>query len=85
MELVLTAFLYLERYRSRQLARRGLSEEAKRWWRCQRTHGLCQAVRLANEQSDLEYISERLQTAGGIAKLKRLLRASFAREYRAAL
>jgi len=82
-ELALTAFLYLEWYRVRQLARRGLSEEDKRWWRHQRTHGLCQAIRLASQESELSYLAERLETPGGIAKLKRLLRNSFAPEYRA--
>lgn len=84
-ELALTAFLYLEWYRVQQLARRGLSEKDKRWWRHQRTHGICQAIRLASEQSELSYLAERLKTPGGIAKLKRLVRNSFAPEYRAAL
>lgn len=85
VELALTAFLYLERYRAEQLARRGLSDKEKKWWRHQRTHGLCQAVRLASQQSELKYLADRLQTPGGIQKLKRLIRNSFAPEYRAAL
>jgi hypothetical protein len=84
-ELALAAFLYLESYRAGQLTRRGLSEEDKSWWRHQRTHGLCQAIRLATQQSELSYMAQRLQTPGGIAKLKRLLRNSLAPEYRAAL
>ena len=84
-ELTLLAFLYLENLRARQLARRGLSEKDKKWWRHQRTHGLCQAVRLASQQNELEYLAERLETPGGIQKLKRLLQASFPTEYRAAL
>ena len=84
-ELTLTAFLYLEDLRARQLARRGLSEKDKKWWRHQRTHGLCQAVRLASQQNELKYLAERLETPGGIQKLKRLLHASFPTEYRAAL
>jgi hypothetical protein len=83
MELVLTAFLYLESYRVRQLARRDLSDEAKRWWRHQRTYGLCQAVRLASEQKELQFLAERLETPGGIRKLKHVLRNSFPKEYRA--
>jgi len=82
-QLALTAFLYLEIYRANQLARKGLSDKEKEWWRHQRTHGLCQAVRLASEQSELTYIAERLETPGGIAKLRRLIRNSFAPEYRA--
>ena len=84
MELALTAFLYLEHYRAQQLRRRGISEEAKRWWEHQRTYGLCQAVRLGSEQTELEYLAERLETPGGIRKLKRVLRDSFPKEYRAA-
>jgi hypothetical protein len=84
VELVLTTFLYLEWYRVQQLARRSVSEEEKKWWRQQRTHGLCQAVRQASEQSELEYVAERLETPGGIDKLKRLLRNSVAPEYRPA-
>ena len=83
-ELALTAFLYLEHYRAEQLQRRGLTKEEKAWWRHQRTHGLCQAVRLASEEGELKYLAERLETPGGIAKLKRLIRGSFAPEYRAA-
>jgi hypothetical protein len=83
-ELALTTFLYLEWYRVVQLARRDLSEEKKRWWRHQRTYGLCQAVRSASEQKDLEYIADRLETPGGIRKLKAIIRGSFADEYRAA-
>lgn len=85
MELALTAIMYLEWYRCRRLARRGLSAEAKHWWCCQRTHGLCQAVRLASQQSELHYLTKRLETPGGIAHLKRLLRNSLAPEYRAIL
>jgi len=84
-QLTLTTFLYLEWTRARQLARRGLSDEAKTWWRHQRTHGLCQAVRQSAEVGELTYIAARLKTDGGIQKLKRLLRASVTREYQAKL
>jgi hypothetical protein len=80
--LALTAFLYLEWYRVQQLARRDLSEEEKRWWRHQRTYGLCQAVRCASEQNELQYIAECLETPGGTRRLKRLIRESFPKEYR---
>lgn len=83
-ELALTAFLYLEHYRAEQLTRCSLSEKEKEWWRHQRTHGMCQAVRLASEESELRYIADRLETPGGIAKLKRIIRDSFAPEYRIA-
>jgi hypothetical protein len=85
VELALTAFLYLEGYRARQLARRALSDKERQWWRHQRTHGLCQAVRQATSQAELEYLHDRLATPGGIARLKRLIRHSFPSEYQAAL
>ena len=83
-ELAVTAFLYLEWYRVQQLARRDLSDERRRWWEHQRTYGLCQAVRLASEQGELKYIADRLETPGGIRALKRIIRNSFPKEYRAA-
>jgi hypothetical protein len=83
VELALATVLYLEWYRARQLARRGLAEREKEWWRRQRTHGLCQAVRQASEQAELKYIADRLETPGGIRRLRRLIRNSFAPEYRA--
>ncbi len=83
VELALATVLYLEWYRAQQLARRGLSEREKEWWRRQRTHGLCQAMRQASEQAELKYIADRLETPGGIRKLRQLVRNSFAPEYQA--
>lgn len=83
-ELALTTFMYLEWYRVHQMSRRDLSDEKKRWWQHQRTYGLCQAVRLASEQSELKFIADRLQTPGGIRALKRIIRNSFPKEYQAA-
>jgi hypothetical protein len=84
MELALTTFLYLEHYRVHQMSRRDLSDDEKRWWKHQRTYGLCQAIRCASEQAELEYIADRLDTPGGTRKLKRLIRNSFPKEYQAA-
>lgn len=83
-ELALTAFLYLEWYRAGQLARRATSKKEKQWWRHQRTHGLCQAIRSISQRLELKYVSQRLETPRGIAKLARLIRNSFPREYRVA-
>jgi hypothetical protein len=83
-ELALTAFLYLEWYRVQQLVRRDLADEERRWWQHQRTYGLCQAVRLASELNELKFIADRLETPGGIRALKRIIRNSFPKEYRAA-
>lgn len=82
VELALATYGYLEWYRATQLKRRGLSDKERRWWSHQRTHGLCQAVRQAAERSELNYVADRLETDGGIRKLKRTLRDSVPREYR---
>jgi len=84
MELALTTFLYLETYRVQQLSRRDLSDDEKRWWRHQRTYGLCQAVRSASEQNELKYLADCLETPGGTRRLKRIIRDSFPKEYRPA-
>jgi hypothetical protein len=83
VELTLATFMYLEWYRVQQMARRELSVDEKRWWQHQRTYGLCQAARLATEQNELRYIAERLDTPGGIRKLRQVIRNSFPKEYRA--
>jgi len=83
VELALTAFMYLEWYRVQQMSRRDLSDEEKRWWQHQRTYGLCQAVRAASDQNELKYIADCLETPGGTRRLKRLIRNSFPKEYRA--
>jgi hypothetical protein len=84
VELALTAFMYLEFYRVQQMSRRDLSDEEKRWWTHQRTYGLTQAIRSASEQNELQYIADCLETPGGTRRLKRLIRNSFPKEYRAA-
>ncbi len=83
-ELIQVTFLYLEWYRARQLQRRDLPEEKKKWWRWQRTHGLCMAVRQAAEQADLEEIAERLETPTGLRRLRRLLKCALPKESDAA-
>jgi Transposase DDE domain len=80
----ITTVLYLEWHRARQLKRRDLSREAKRWWQGQRLHGLCEAFRQDVEFEELKYLSRRLKTPGGVAKLKRLVQNAFAPEYRTA-
>ncbi len=79
-ELIQVTFLYLEWYRARQLQRRDLPEEKKKWWRWQRTHGLCMAVRQAAEQADLEEIAERLETPTGLQRIRRLLKRALPKE-----
>jgi Transposase DDE domain len=83
-ELIQVTFMYLEWYRLRQLRRRDLSEEKKKWWRWQRTHGMCMAVRQAAEQADLEEIAARLETPTGLQRIRRLLRRALPLEAQAA-
>jgi hypothetical protein len=83
-ELIQVTFLYLEWYRARQLQRRDLSEEKKKWWRWQRTHGLCLAVRQAAEQADLEEVAQRLETPTGLQRLRRLLKRALPKECKVA-
>jgi len=74
--------LFLEYERAKRLNDRRLSQERRRWWESQRLHGLCVAYRQECEGRELKYLSERLKTPGGIAKLKRLLAAALPTEYR---
>jgi len=83
--LAITTFLYLEWYRAKQLRRSTLAADEKTWWISQRTHGLCQAIRLATEEGEMDFIAKRLETRGGIKRLKDLLKRGFAAEYRAAM
>ncbi len=78
----ITTVLYLEWHRAKQLTRRNVSAKAKRWWSQQRLHGLCEAVCQQAEQKELEYLAERINTRGGVAKLKRLLQNASPTEYR---
>jgi hypothetical protein len=80
----LTTFLYLEWYRSQQLRRRDLSEKLKDWWRWQRSHGLCAAVRQESEETELLRLAASTHTPGGLKKLKKQLRAAIPLEYRKA-
>jgi hypothetical protein len=83
VQMALIAFLYLEWYRARQLARRDLPKKEKLWWARQRTHGLCQAIRQQVERAELQYVAKRLKTPGGIRRLQRELEHACPAEYRA--
>lgn len=76
LTMAFTTFLYLEWYRAEQLAQRRLSDSHKRWWQQQRVHGICQAIRSASQKTELQYIADRIETPGGITKLKRLIRST---------
>ena len=78
----ITTVLYLEWRRARQLARRDLPRDARRWWTAQRLHGLCEAIHQEVEGHELKYLSQRLKTPGGISKLKRIVMNAKPKEYR---
>ena len=78
----LVAFVYLEWYRARQLARRDLAAEAKGWWRWQRSYGLSLAVGQATEEQDLARLYRLAGTPTGRRKLRKCLREALPREYR---
>jgi Transposase DDE domain len=80
--LCLLTFLYLEWYRTSQLRQRGLTAKEKQWWRCQRTYGLCVAVRQQAEEAELARLGKWTRTRSGLRKLKMLLRAARPLEYR---
>jgi hypothetical protein len=84
VELCLITFLFLEWYRAEQLKRKDLSEKQEKWWRWQRTHGLCVAIRQRTEERELEYLAELTNTKRGIRKLKEILRAARPTEQRQA-
>jgi hypothetical protein len=82
VETAITTVLFLEHERAKRLSDRRLSKEQRRWWEAQRLHGLCAAFRQQCDGHELKYLSERLKTPGGVAKLKRLLAAATPSEYR---
>ena len=85
VQTALTTVLFLEHLRAERMQDRRLSEDRRRWWESQRLHGLCLAVRQECAGRELKYLSDRIKTTGGIAKLKRLLAAAIPSEYRAAM
>jgi len=84
VEVAIATVLFLEHERAKRLEDRRLSKQARQWWEAQRLHGLCAAFRQECQGKELKYLSQRLKTPGGIAKLKRLLTAAMPLEYRAA-
>ena len=84
VQAALLAFVYLEWLRARKLRDGRLDAASKRWWRRQRTHGLCRAVRLQAEQKELLELSRITQTPTGMEKLRRLLHDAQPIEYRQA-
>ncbi|HIE97341.1 MAG TPA: hypothetical protein EYQ63_10075 [Fuerstia sp.] len=82
MNCAIATTLFLEHQRAKRLADRRLSEERRRWWKAQRLHGLCEAFRQECAECELNYLSKRLKTPGGLKKVKRLLMNALPSEYR---
>jgi hypothetical protein len=84
VQIALVAFLFLEWTRGRRLRNRRLSAKEKDWWRNQRTHGLCRAVRQTAEEAELGELARLTETKTGLKKLKKLLRKAQPLEHRMA-
>jgi len=84
VEIAILTVLFLEHFRAQRLSDRRLSKEARRWWDAQRLHGLSAAFQQESTGQELKYLSDRLKTSGGIAKLKHLLATAIPPEYRVA-
>jgi hypothetical protein len=82
VQLALTTFLYLEWQRAQQLRRRDLTPDQKRWWRRQRSFGLCQAVRQAAECHELKHVADQLRRPRGVKKMQTLFQNAYTAEYR---
>lgn len=78
----ITTVLYLEQTRAQKMKDRRLSADRKRWWKMQRLHGLTEAVRQECLGSELNFMSQRIKTSGGVEKLKRLIHNALPVEYR---
>jgi hypothetical protein len=81
-EIAVTTVLFLEQLRAQRLLDRRLTKQRRQWWAAQRLHGLCAAFRQECAGKELRYLSARLKTPGGIAKLQRLLTAATPPEFR---
>jgi len=81
-QIAITTVLFLEHERAKRMQDRRLSKECRRWWATQRLHGLCMAYHKECDVRELKYLSDRIKTPGGIAKLKRLIEAALPPEYR---
>lgn len=82
VEIALTTVLFLEQQRAKRLQNRRSSTAARQWWASQRLYGLATAFRHECHGRELKYLSARLKTPGGIARLLRQLTAALPPEYR---
>lgn len=84
VEIAIATVLFLEHQRAQRLQDRRLSKERRQWWQAQRLHGLSAAFRQECDGKELKYLSARLKTPGGVAKLQQLLAAATPPEFRTA-
>jgi hypothetical protein len=84
VEIAIATVLFLEYQRVQRLQDRRLSAERRAWWQAQRLHGLSAAFRQECDGRELKYLSARLKTPGGVAKLQRLLADATPPEFRTA-
>jgi hypothetical protein len=84
VNIAITTVLFLEHERIQHMRDRRLSAEQRRWWESQRLHGLCHAFRQKSSEAELKYLSNRLKTSGGIAKLRQLIVSALPKEYQVA-
>ena len=82
VKIAVLAVLFLEHERVKRIQDRRLSDDRRRWWASQRLHGLCHAFHQECAGNELKFIDDRLQTSGGIKKMKRLIAAALPQEYR---
>jgi len=82
VQAALLAFVYLEWLRAKKLRDGRLDAASKRWWRRQRTHGLCRAVRLHAEHRELLELARHTNTTAGLKKLRDILLHAQPSEYR---
>ena len=80
VECCLLTYLYLEWYRAKQLQRH-LSQDAKKWWCHQRSHGLSRGVIQVAEREELKQLAAWTETPSGLKRLKKLIRAAHPKEY----
>ena len=84
VQTAITGVLFLEHQRAKRIQDRRLSQEKRDWWKRQRLHGLSAAFRQECDAREIQYLSDRLKSPGGIEKLKRLLQLAIPPEYRIA-
>jgi hypothetical protein len=84
VQIAITTVLFLEHLRAKRLADRRLNRKRRDWWRRQRLYGLSEAFHQECQGHELKYLSDRLKTRGGVARLKRQLTAALPAEYRSA-